>query len=56
MSAMINAAPGVAALKSARMRSRASESQQHRLARHEANIECAVQPEAMSRHKGDCGR
>ncbi|CAE6786862.1 hypothetical protein [Paraburkholderia domus] len=56
MSAMINAAAGVAALESALMRSRARESQQHRLAQQEANIECAVQPEAMSRHKGDCGR
>ncbi|CAE6876492.1 hypothetical protein R69927_03911 [Paraburkholderia domus] len=55
MSAMINAAAGVAALESALMRSRARESQQ-RLAQQEANIECAVQPEAMSRHKGDCGR
>jgi hypothetical protein len=56
MSKIVKAAAGVAALDGAHRQSRrVSESQRH-LAQQEAGVEGAVQPEAMGRHKGDCGR
>ncbi|MGF6904251.1 hypothetical protein P3T22_005540 [Paraburkholderia sp. GAS348] len=55
MSMMVNAAAGVAALNGTLAWSRASESQQ-RFTQRGTDVECAVQPEATSRHKGDCGR
>jgi uncharacterized membrane protein YsdA (DUF1294 family) len=56
MSKIVKAAAGVAALDGAHRQSRrVSESQRH-LAQQEAGVEGAVLPEAMGRHKGDCGR
>ncbi|SIO71406.1 hypothetical protein SAMN05444172_7751 [Burkholderia sp. GAS332] len=55
MSTMVNAAVGVAALDGALTWRRAGESLQ-RLAQQGAGVKGAVQPEAMGRHKGDCGR
>ncbi|CAE6694797.1 hypothetical protein R20943_00244 [Paraburkholderia aspalathi] len=55
MSTMANAAVGVAALVGGFAWRRTSESEP-RLAQQETAVECVVQPETMSRHKGDCGR
>ncbi|SFU04151.1 hypothetical protein SAMN05192563_10082 [Paraburkholderia aspalathi] len=55
MSTMANAAAGVAALVGALAWRRTSESEP-RLAQQETDVESVVQPETMSRHKGDCGR
>ncbi|CAE6879398.1 hypothetical protein R69608_01672 [Paraburkholderia nemoris] len=55
MSTMAIAAAGVAALESALVWRRTSESKQC-LAQQETDVESVVQPETMSRHKGDCGR
>ncbi|CAB3657630.1 hypothetical protein LMG24238_01497 [Paraburkholderia sediminicola] len=55
MSTMADAAAGMAATVGALAWRRAGESEQ-RLAQQETDVESVVQPETMSRHKGDCGR
>jgi hypothetical protein len=55
MSMTANAIAGAAALHSAQARRHASGSQ-NRFALLKTGVEYAVQPEATSRHKGDCGR